>query len=182
VAALHCEQTALPLEPEVWHPGPAVEPDRIADRGYGCVALVVYGVPFWLETLLNCEAVVAATVAVLKFPLGSVCYATSMCNTSGAECRGHRCICSPGFYRLDDGCSTCLVNGESRSEAGGHNPLLPASLSRSVLFPFPPFFYPSYVFCTPHVSPFPLPFSFFPSSQVRFTFPHLGGLWELCVV
>ena len=64
---------------------------------------------------LNSETVViAATVAVVKVPLGSFCHETSMCSTSAAECRRQRCICPPDFYQLDHECSTCLSSSQWR--------------------------------------------------------------------
>ena len=48
-------------------------------------------------------------IAVMKVPLGGACAQSSMCNTTGAECRRGRCICPPDYYYIDDQCSTSLL-------------------------------------------------------------------------
>ena len=59
------------------------------------------------------------TVSVEKVPLEAVCDRSSMCNTSGSECRRGRCICPPGTYHVDDQCSPSLSLSLSLSHSYG---------------------------------------------------------------
>ena len=56
-----------------------------------------------------------------KVALGDACSQTSMCNTTGAECRRGFCICPPDYYYIDNQCSAVCSSSSSSSSSNSSN-------------------------------------------------------------